>query len=524
MNDTRKAYTVLTMNTLAFTICFACWMINGVLITYLVDNGVFDWNKAEIGLLIGIPVLTGALMRLPVGLLTDRFGGRRVYTVLMLVSAVPMYLMGHAQSYGHFIAASLGFGLSGASFAVGIAYTSVWFPKEKQGTALGIFGAGNAGAALTSLGAPGVLRMLTDGGSSIEAWRILPRLYAGVLILTAVLFYFLTHERRVEQSGATLAQRLAPLKYLRVWRFGLYYFVVFGGFVALAQWLIPYYVNAYTMSVAMAGMMASIFSLPSGLIRALGGWLSDRYGGRQVMYWVFGTCLLCFVLLCIPRMEIQSPGQGVMADRGGTVTRVGENAIVVDDHRYDLERKGDVHKLGEDAGIMVLPTFESWQEPVVREGQQVQKRELLARGTTHIFFQANVWIFTALVFIVGIMMGIGKAGVYKFIPEYYPRDVGVVGGIVGVLGGLGGFAFPILFGYLLETTGIWTTAWMLFFVVTLICHLWMHSVVRRMMRRKAPALHRQIEESATKPNSPARSDDDADYRATAPITAEGGRS
>lgn len=486
------------MNTLAFTVCFAAWMLNGVLVTYLVDNGVFQWDKAQIGWLIGIPVLTGSITRLPIGVLTDKYGGRIVYFLLILVSAIPMYLLSYANSYMDFVWASLGFGLSGASFAVGIAYTSVWFKKEHQGTALGIFGAGNAGSALTSMGAPYILKSLTNGGANIDAWRMLPRYYAIMLVVMAILFYVFTFTKKVEHGHElSLMERLKPLKYVRVWRFGLYYFVVFGGFVALAQWLIPYYVSAYAMSVATAGLMAAIFSLPSGVIRALGGWLSDKYGGRAIMYWVFGTCLVCFVLLCIPRMNIESPGQGVMAEKPGIVTSISENEIVVGTKRYAILQRDqeDAHALNEN--ILVLPTFSFWQEPTVKVGDSVVKKQLLARGYTFIYFQANVWIFTALVFIVGIMMGIGKAGVYKFIPEYFPKEVGVVGGIVGVLGGLGGFFCPILFGYLLKSTGIWTTAWMFFFGLTLICHLWMHSVVRKMMRDKAPVLVRKFEDEYT---------------------------
>lgn len=494
MTESGKSIRVLTLNTIAFTVCFACWTMNGVLVTYLVEQGVFHWDKAQIGWLIGIPVLTGSILRLPVGVLTDKYGGRIVYGLLMLVAAVPMYLMSYATSYEHFILGSLGFGISGASFAVGIAYTSLWFKKERQGTALGIFGVGNAGSAITSLGAPVMLGFLTDGNQNIEAWRALPKIYSAALIGMAVMFFLFTYPRTVGHGrGQTLAQRLSPLRYARVWRFGLYYFVVFGGFVALAQWLIPYYVNAYTMSIATAGMMAAIFSFPSGLIRALGGWLSDKYGARSVMYWVFGTCLVCFVLLCVPRMDIESPGEGIMAERGGTVREVGEGYIVVGQKVYEylVKKTGDTPEFAE--GMIVLPTFTFWQEPVVRPGDVVVKKQLIARGTTHIYFQANVWIFTLLVFIVGIMMGIGKAAVYKFIPEYYPNDVGVVGGIVGVIGGLGGFACPIIFGYILKATGIWTTAWIFFFIVTIICHVWMYLTVRKLMSQSAPDLSRRLE-------------------------------
>ena len=153
------------MNTSAFTVCFMAWMLNGVLITYLVDNGVQRWDPAEMGWLIGIPVLSGSIFRLPAGLATDKWGGRVVFTVLLLISAAAMYVVSWCNSYWEFFFAGLGFGLCGTSFAIGIAYTSVWFPKERQGLALGIFGAGNAGAALTSFGAPWVLRWLTDGNA-----------------------------------------------------------------------------------------------------------------------------------------------------------------------------------------------------------------------------------------------------------------------------------------------------------------------------------------------------------------------
>ncbi len=166
--ETRKSYSVLAMNTLAFTVCFAVWMMNGVLITFLVDNRVYDWDTSEMGWLIGIPVLTGAVFRLPVGLLTDKYGGRIIYALVMLVSAFGAIAVSFANSYFTFVLGGLAFGLAGTSFAVGIAYSSVWFKKEHQGTALGIFGAGNAGAAITSIAASSLLKWLTDGGANIE--------------------------------------------------------------------------------------------------------------------------------------------------------------------------------------------------------------------------------------------------------------------------------------------------------------------------------------------------------------------
>jgi NNP family nitrate/nitrite transporter-like MFS transporter len=480
MVEKNPANRVLALNTIAFTVCFAGWMLNGVLVTFLVDNGVFNWDVAQIGTLIGIPVLTGSIMRLPLGVLTDKYGGRPVYTALMLFSAIPMFLLGQADSFNEYMLYSLGFGMTGTSFAVGIAFSSVWFPKERQGTALGIFGAGNAGAALTTLGAPSILNSLTDGGQNIENWRQLPTIYAGALVVMAIVFFIFTKNRKPASGQRTILQMLQPLKVLRVWRFGLYYFLVFGGFVALAQWLVPYYVNVYAMSIVMAGLLTSIFSLPSGVIRAAGGVLSDKFGPRSVMYWVLGITAVCCFLLFFPKMNIESPGSGIMNQRSGTVTAVTETEIEIDNVVYPLTPK--VIREIDDSDVILFPLIDSWHEPLVEVGDQVEKRELLARGVTHIYFQANVWVFTILVFIIGITMGIGKAAVYKYIPEYFPDEVGVVGGIVGVVGGLGGFICPIIFGRLLKSIGLWTSTWMFFFLVTAVCIIWLQLVVRRISK------------------------------------------
>ncbi len=475
-ND-NKAKRILTLNTIAFTVCFAAWMLNGVLVTFLVDNGIFNWDPAQVGWLIGIPVLTGSVMRLPVGILTDKFGGRPVYTLVMLLSAIPMFLLSQADSYYEYMLYSLGFGLAGTSFAVGIAFSSVWFSKERQGTALGIFGAGNAGAAITAFGAPILLAWLTNKGTNVDNWRQLPMIYAAVLVLMAVVFYIFTTNRKPDVGPRSVVQMMRPLKELRVWRFGIYYFVVFGGFVALSQWLIPYYVNVYLMTLVMAGLLTSIFSLPSGVIRALGGVLSDKVGPRSVMYWVFGIIALCSFLLFFPKMNIQTAGSGVMAQKKGVVTAVSANEIKVDDTVYTL--KPEVEREADDSAPILFPQLSTWQEPRVEVGDQVTKRQLLARGTTNIYFQANVWIFTIFVFIIGLAMGIGKAGVYKYIPDYFPDEVGVVGGNVGVVGGLGGFVLPIIFGLLLKSTGLWITTWVLFFGITMICLIWLHLIVSR---------------------------------------------
>lgn len=489
---TAKAHKILFFNTLAFTVCFACWMLNGVLVTFLVENQVFSWGPVEIGWLLGIPVLTGSIFRLPAGILTDRFGGKPIYGLLLLISAIPMYSLSFADSFLGFALASFGFGLTGVSFAIGIAYTSVWYPKHWQGRALGIFGAGNAGAALTTLFAPTILQELTDNGADLDGWRTLPVIYALALVVMGILFLLFTTNKKPESNNKTIKTLLAPLQNIRVWRFGLYYFLVFGCFVAFSQWLVPYFVNVYYLPLVTAGIFAALFSFPSGVIRVLGGWLSDKFGARSVMNWVLGSSLIISFLLVIPKMEIYSPGKGIMAQNSGIVTAVSDSVIIIDNVNYPLHRKGSGLSIMDDDNL-IWPKKETWQEPVVYPGEQVSKKQLLAKGVTRIYFQANVWVFAGLVIIIGIVWGIGKAAVYKHIPDYFPDQVGVVGGMVGVLGGLGGFFCPIIFGYLLERTGLWTSCWMFMFFISAICLIWMYKVIQKMIHKKSPELRNVFE-------------------------------
>ncbi|MDA1165997.1 MAG: MFS transporter, partial [Planctomycetota bacterium] len=215
-----------------------------------------------------------------------------------------------------------------------------------------------------------------------------------------------------------------------------------------------------------------------------------------------GSSLVCCILLVVPQMDIRSPGSGIMAKAPGTVVSVNDSEVVVETASGDQRTYAINPKTGEVVSdderktrVLVLPRAMSWQEPVVEVGQTVANKELLARGVTQIFFQANIWVFTALSLIIGAVMGIGKAAVYKHIPDYFPNDVGVVGGIVGVLGGLGGFVCPVIFGYLLEATGLWTSCWMFFAVLVLVCLIWMHLVIQKMLKTEAPDVSRRIESS-----------------------------
>lgn len=487
------AHRILFLNTLAFTLCFAAWTFNGVMVTYLVDNGIFNWSQVQIGWLLGIPILTGSVMRLPLGILTDKYGGKWIFVGLLLLTAVPMFLLSFADSFAWYAVMSFGFGLAGAGFAVGIGYTSVWYPKHWQGRALGIFGAGNAGAAITTLLAPTLLNSFTDQGQNPEAWKMLPVIYAVVLVGVAVVFALLAKNKKPATSTRTMAQTLKPLGNIRVWRFGLYYFLVFGCFVAFSQWLVPYFTNVYGTSLVIAGLFASLFSLPSGVIRALGGWMSDKFGARRVMFGVFKWSIVISALLMIPKMEIFSPGKGINATQKGTVAAIDANEIRMENGNVYVFSPKTADQEIQPSKVPILPQKSSWQEAVVQVGDVVEKKQLLVKGVTRINFEANMWVFAVLTLVIGIVWGIGKASVYKFIPDYFPNEVGVVGGMVGVIGGLGGFFCPILFGYLLEGTGLWTSSWMLMLIISILCLVWMSAVIKKMLQSKAPEIADKID-------------------------------
>ena len=242
VHDRGAASRALWVSTVAFTLCFAVWTIFAIIgIQIKKDLGL---SETQFGLLVGTPILTGSLIRLALGVWTDQYGGRRVFSVVMLAAALATYLLTYAQTYPQFLLAALGVGIAGGSFAVGIAYVSRWYEAGKQGTALGIFGAGNVGAAVTKFCAPFV--MIAFG------WKGVAEVWAAALALMAVVFWLTTSEdpvvaerRRTGVRPPSAWLEMEPLKNVQVWRFALYYFFVFGGFVALSLWLPQYLMNVY---------------------------------------------------------------------------------------------------------------------------------------------------------------------------------------------------------------------------------------------------------------------------------------
>jgi len=293
-----EQYRALGLSTFAFTLCFAVWTIFSIIGIRIRQE--FGLSDTQLGLLMATPILTGAISQLFLGIWTDRYGGRWVFGVLMLATAACVYLLTFANSYLMLLVGAIGVGLAGGSFIVGITYIAAWFGREHQGAALGSFGSGNVGAAVTHFGAPFLLVAL--------GWQGTARVYAAILAIMGVVFIVLARadplaRERAGKQNRSLTGQLAPLKELRVWRFALYYFFVFGAFVALALWLPHYLIGVYELDIRTAGMIAAFYTIPASLFWLLGGWMSDRYGARRVMYWTFIASVVCTFLLSYPPTE-----------------------------------------------------------------------------------------------------------------------------------------------------------------------------------------------------------------------------
>ncbi|HSF22235.1 MAG TPA: nitrate/nitrite transporter [Burkholderiales bacterium] len=392
-----KAWSVLAASTIAFTVCFAIWMMFAVI--GIPIKKALDLNETQFGLLAATPVLTGSLIRLPLGMWTDKYGGRIVYFILMLSTVVPIWLIGEATEYWQFLVMGLFVGLAGGSFSVGIAYVARWFPSRQQGMAMGVFGAGNSGAAVTKFVAPAIL--LAFG------WAMVPKVYAAAMLATALIFWFFSYHDKahVVPRSVTMKAQLQALKDPTVWKLCQYYSIVFGGYVALSLWMTKYYVTEYGFELQAAALLAACFSLPGGVLRAIGGWLSDRHGAHPVTWWVMLISWGCLFFLSYPQTD-----------------------LVVKTTRGDL--------------------------------------------TFHVGL--NVWMFTALMFAMGVAWAVGKASVFKYISDQYTHNIGVISGIVGLAGGMGGFLLPVMFGMLVDITGVNSSIFMLMWGVTLVSLIWMY--------------------------------------------------
>ncbi|MBI4898433.1 MAG: NarK/NasA family nitrate transporter [Actinobacteria bacterium] len=263
------------------------------------------FSESQFALLVALPVLTGSVLRIPVGLLADVVGGRKSMTCLLVATAIPTFLVSQVNSFDQALVLAAFVGLAGTTFAAGASWVSVWQPASKQGLALGVFGAGNVGASITKLFAPALITLVGAGGMVggilPGGWRFVPVVYAAMLCGVAVATYvFAPREDRRPSRGRAIAQRLKPLSDARVWRFGMYYVTVFGAYVGLALWLPEYLVGVYGLDLVKAGIVTSLFIFPASLLRPLGGLLSDRFGARLVTLMSLTSIAVLATALCLP--------------------------------------------------------------------------------------------------------------------------------------------------------------------------------------------------------------------------------
>jgi NNP family nitrate/nitrite transporter-like MFS transporter len=397
MTKKGQALSVLIVSTLAFTVCFMVWMMFGVI--GIPIKKALGLNATEFGLLTAMPVLTGSLIRVPLGIWTDKYGGRLVMALLMALTVPAIWLMSYATVYWHFLVIGLFVGLAGGSFSVGTPYVARWFPKSQQGFAMGIYGAGNSGAAVNKFVAPALVVAF--------GWAMVPQVYAAIMLGSVVLFWFFSYSdpAHLVPSHTKFSDQLKSLKDPRVLKYCQYYSIVFGGYVALSLWMVQYYVGEFGLDIRSAALLAACFSLPGGVLRAVGGWMSDKWGAHSVTWWVLWVSWICLFLLSYPQTDF------TIATTTGPKT----------------------FHLG-----------------------------------------LNVYAFTGLMFILGIAFAFGKASVFKYISDDYTDNIGAISGMVGLAGGLGGFVLPILFGVLMDLTGIRSSAFMLMYGVVWVSLIWMY--------------------------------------------------
>ena len=403
MNRKGQALSVLIVSTLAFTVCFMVWMMFGVI--GIPIKKTLNLNATEFGLLMATPVLTGSLIRVPLGIWTDKYGGRIVMATLMAATVPAIYMMSYATAYWHFLTIGLFVGLAGGSFSVGTPYVARWFPKNQQGFAMGIYGAGNSGAAVNKFVAPALVVAF--------GWSTVPLVYASIMAGTVALFWMISHSdpAHLAPSNVKFMDQLKALKDPKVLKYCQYYSIVFGGYVALSLWMVQYYVGEFGLEIRTAALLAACFSLPGGVLRAVGGWMSDKWGAHSVTWWVMWVSWVCLFLLSYPQTDF-------------TITTV--------------------------------------------------------TGPKTFHIGLNVYAFTALMFVLGVAFAFGKASVFKYISDDYTGNIGAISGIVGLAGGLGGFVLPIMFGALMDLTGIRSSAFMLMYGVVWVSLIWMYwTEVRR---------------------------------------------
>ncbi len=293
----------LALATGAFALCFAVFGSVSAMMPLIRKQLHLDPLQGFIA--VAVPVLLGSLGRIPLGMLTDRYGGRIVFSTVMAFSIVPALAIGHVTGFYGLLTYGFLIGVALASFSVGVAFTSGWYPPSRQGTALGIYGAGNIGQALAAYGSPALAATLG------YVWGF--QTFAILLAIWLVLFLAFARNAPRLAPPKSLVQIMAPLKEAASWKLSLYYFLTFGGFVAMAGSLPMFLTETFHLTPRDAGLRAAVFIVIATAMRPVGGWLSDKVGGRVVLTFVFPVVLLAALCLAIGGMTWFTIGGTAMA-------------------------------------------------------------------------------------------------------------------------------------------------------------------------------------------------------------------
>lgn len=364
----------LVLGTGAFAVCFAVFGSVSAMMPIIRER--LELDPFQVSVAIALPVILGSLGRIPLGMLTDRYGGRIVFSAIMACAVVPAGLLGWVESYSMLLWCGLFVGIALASFSVGVGFVSGWFPPSQQGTALGIYGAGNIGQSVAAFGSPALAAAM---GYSWGFWGP-----AVLVLIWLVLFLVWARNAPVGTASVkTLRDLIQPLRRRTSWVLGVFYFLTFGGFVAMSIYLPTFLTDIFDLTPTDAGFRTAGFVVVATVMRPVGGFLSDRFSGRIVLLWVFPVTAAFALFLACPLMSTFTIGA-----------------------------------LGMAAAI-----------------------------------------------------GLGNGAVFKLVPQYFPRAVGSVTGLVGAAGGLGGFFPPLLVGAIRQATGSYSLGFITLALTALACFL-----------------------------------------------------
>jgi MFS transporter, NNP family, nitrate/nitrite transporter len=386
MLNSRQSYINLVLATLAFGVAFTAWSLISPLAPQLQRDLGLDNTATSV--LIAVPVLLGSLLRIPFGILTDRIGGRKMFTAALAFTLLPVAFLGIADSFWTYVLGGLFLGVAGATFAIGVPFVSRWFSPDKQGLALGIYGIGTIGTAMAAFSMPSLVNWL--GGRQGAFWFYLMPL--GIVLAA---FWLFARDAPGRPQPKTLAENWAVLKTERMaWVLSLFYFLTFGGFVAMGNYLPKLLVDWFGVPQSDAGLRAAGFAAVATLARPVGGWLSDKVGGSNVL-----------------------------------------------------------------AAVFILGP-------------------LGALGLAWLALNPDLLIATVLFLTTAVGLGLGNGAVFKLVPQYFPRNTGLVTGIAGCAGGLGGFFPPLLMGLVRDNMGNYALGFILLAVFAVICLIILLSIRR----------------------------------------------